>query len=147
MTPPPSFISEFIDHWQIISTMIGLVAGTILAFVYTQKVIIPKLIQDVSGLRKEVTAIDRVVSGMDGLMTIVSCEALRGECVMHRRDRRTDTQKQLEELTANVQKIFDCVSKSERQRKRGQAVTYGFMTAVKEKLQLEFDPPQDFLSD
>ena len=127
-----------IDHWPIFLYFTSLIVSIVFAFFFTKKILIPRLEDKVSNLQTEIETLEEKFAGIDGFVTQEMCDQIREECQMNQCEMD-------QELKENVDKVLACVQKQESKRQTSSKVFYAFMVAVKEKLDLKFDVPTEFI--
>ena len=120
-----------IKNWRMIVWTISTLATVVGLIIYNAKVVLPGFVKRMDDMAKD---IDELKDSSKTFLTVEECAVKHAAL-----DKKNDEAH--EAIKADVAKILKCVEKSESRRQAGKMLQYQFMSAVKEKLELEFNVP------
>ena len=123
-------VELLLKNWGGLAWIATTIATVIGLIIYNAKIILPGLIKRVDKMEKDIEKLKN--------SKFISENVCKANCAVY----DTANTEEHRKIQEQVDKILKCVLSGEERRQRAKVHQISFMTAVKEKLQLEFKVPE-----
>ncbi len=118
-----------LKNWGMIAWTISMIISVTGLIVYNAKVVLPGFVKRMDDMEKDIKKLQD-----ESFVTDDECNKKHAAFA-------EKNEAEHKGIKDDVEKILKCVQKSEERRQAGKVLQFQFMTAVKEKLKLEFKVP------